>query len=477
MNDIFFSENSVMDDFGRVFFHDDKIYRGITAEATPECLIMLNSLFFKELESKGYVPKTQISKLKIDGYDLVLEHEKLAEILQQEWTFSMLKDASMMIFDIHEICLKYGYELKDAHTANVLFRGGQPVYIDIGSFQKKTRECWYSYFEFVSCFILPLCFWAQGDFFIAKKLLDSKPWFLRTIPNQNILDSGLFDILSYKIVIDRHDFLIKGKKYFSTKRKNIFVNSIKTLGNKMISLLKNRPSSFFMYRYMHDYQDYVFVRNVVENLRYPSAYSQWEDYHSKSYMKDGNIVLSYRFKRILEIINSIIDGDEITSLLDLAGNEGIISFEVEKYFPTIKKITLTDYDENALEKACLMRKENNSQINIALLNLMLTPNMENVSKRLGSDIVMALAITHHLILTSHFVLPAIFERIQILSHKYVLVEFMPKGLWSSENPDLFPSVPDWYHVDWFREIFIQYFDLVLEEELEMNRIIFVGKRK
>lgn len=76
---------------------------------------------------------------------------------------------------------------------------------------------------------------------------------------------------------------------------------------------------------------------------------------------------------------------------------------------------------------------------------------ENIRKmpaqRLGADIVIALAVTHHLILTQKVKLDTIVELLYSYSKRYVIVEFMPLGLWSEGATDV--EVPDWYNLDWF----------------------------
>jgi hypothetical protein len=92
--------------------------------------------------------------------------------------------------------------------------------------------------------------------------------------------------------------------------------------------------------------------------------------------------------------------------------------------------------------------------------------------RFKSEAVLALAVTHHLILTQNYPIEYIFHRIERFSEKYVFIEFMPLGLYSK---GVAPKVPNWYSTEWFRNNFSQHFELLLEEQLEANRILFVGK--
>jgi hypothetical protein len=58
------------------------------------------------------------------------------------------------------------------------------------------------------------------------------------------------------------------------------------------------------------------------------------------------------------------------------------------------------------------------------------------------------------------------------SNKYVMTEFMPMGLWDGKTAIPYPA---WYTTDWFRENFSKHFDIIKEEQLEENRILFFGK--
>jgi hypothetical protein len=94
------------------------------------------------------------------------------------------------------------------------------------------------------------------------------------------------------------------------------------------------------------------------------------------------------------------------------------------------------------------------------------------SERFKSDVAIALALTHHLLLSQGYDIDDILKNVSAYARKYVFVEFMPLGLWVTGQK---PNVPDWYTPDWFRQSFVKFFDLILEEKLRVNNILFVGK--
>ena len=109
---------------------------------------------------------------------------------------------------------------------------------------------------------------------------------------------------------------------------------------------------------------------------------------------------------------------------------------------------------------------------IHIMNLMLY-NDANINKELKSDVTLALALTHHLILTQQYPLPQILKKINNLSNKYVFIEFMPLGLWGGGKKS---KIPKGYTVDWFRKNFEKYFKIIGEKNFEENRYLFIGEK-
>ena len=70
----------------------------------------------------------------------------------------------------------------------------------------------------------------------------------------------------------------------------------------------------------------------------------------------------------------------------------------------------------------------------------------------------------------------IFDTLEVLSNKYVVVEFMPLGLYFGDMDNI-PPVPEYYTLEWFRNSFSERFEHMLDEEVAINRHLFVGKLK
>jgi hypothetical protein len=94
--------------------------------------------------------------------EAVLRHERIPFVsYPYEWTFSMLKDAALLQLDLLLDALNHDLMIKDASAYNVQFRGSQPVFVDIGSFERlREAELWVGYRQFCMNFLFPL--WLQA---------------------------------------------------------------------------------------------------------------------------------------------------------------------------------------------------------------------------------------------------------------------------------------------------------------------------
>jgi SAM-dependent methyltransferase len=88
----------------------------------------------------------------------LLEHERVPLVsYPYEWTFSMLRDAALLQLRLLRLALDEGMTMKDASPYNVQWRGAQPVFIDVGSFERlRDGEPWAGYRQFCALFLYPL---------------------------------------------------------------------------------------------------------------------------------------------------------------------------------------------------------------------------------------------------------------------------------------------------------------------------------
>ena len=114
-----------------------------------------------------------------------------------EWCFSQLKDAALLTLQIQETAVQYGMSLKDASAYNVQFLNGRPVLIDTLSFERyEEGRPWVAYRQFCSHFLAPLAMMSYSDVRLGRLFqvyLDGMPLDLasRLLPYRTLLRPAL----------------------------------------------------------------------------------------------------------------------------------------------------------------------------------------------------------------------------------------------------------------------------------------------
>lgn len=457
---------SLVDDVGPVFFTKDKVYRAINYKFESYTRELIGSGFIDQLINDGLFPRTGISDKILDGYAFVIEHELISPIIYPyEWSPEMLRRAGECILAVNKIANSYGYELKDAQPYNVLFLYGNPVFVDFGSFVKKEiNSVWLAYEEFVNCYCRPLLLVERGFSDLYKHL-----FLLRGAMNANDLSRvtnrfyGLIGLRSARAI----------RNLISILRRADSVNT-----KKIEHKFKNPFIRFFIKIALHSKLIPIKQLNSESLLKLIKSYkltsvSKWSHYHTTAgvYTNSGGIELTPRMKRITEKVESLSP----KTVIELAGNQGVLSRAIS-LLPCVERVLCTDYDLLAIDQLAL-RTTANDKVYMACFDFM-GDARESLSKercnRFNSEIVIALAVTHHLALSQGFTIHSIIETIASYTSKYLIIEFMPLGLWDGVNS---PPVPTWYNEEWFIKGLELYFTIIEREQLEANRIVFIAKKQ
>ena len=167
---------SFRDRNGTVFHRNGEILRGISAAALANWERLSTAPFFRECMERDRIIRTErlddAATRSLGGdWVAVLRHEAVPFIsYPYEWTFGMLKDAALLHLDLMLAALPAGLILKDASAYNIQWRGAEPVFIDIPSFETlRDGEPWIGYRQFCELFLYPL-------FLHAYKGVDFRPW-------------------------------------------------------------------------------------------------------------------------------------------------------------------------------------------------------------------------------------------------------------------------------------------------------------
>jgi SAM-dependent methyltransferase len=119
------------------------------------------------------VPST-ITDIEIDdaNVSLVVQHERVKPATYcVEWCPGMLFDAATTTVDLLDALLDRNAILQDAYPWNILFRGVNPVFVDLTSIVEiNTPLLWPAYDQFQAFFLRPLALASQGKGNVARAL-------------------------------------------------------------------------------------------------------------------------------------------------------------------------------------------------------------------------------------------------------------------------------------------------------------------
>jgi len=455
---------------GFLFKYDNRIFRAINNDEKDNVLFLFESGAIDELNKANLIPFTKISEIRLEGFDLVLEHEKIDVVTYPtEWSFTMLKDASLLVLNVNKILNKYNFETRDSHGYNILLHHSIPKYVDVGSFGRKTtKKYWSGKDNFREFYFYPLYMWSKGNSVLAKQFLINDGKYLNTKDYEffiyrysiaRLLPSKYLERFFYYLRLLRNIQKFKVNEILIVKREKQKRKLLKIF--MLLShagLIPNNNTNFHR------------LERRIKRLNPPSVITEWGEYHS-NLSESELFAKGSRFALIADRVKRL----NVGSVLEIAGNQGLLSKELAK---TVKTVICSDIDENAVDFMYQRTKINNAKIYPVLLDF-LSPvyqslyysESNSVFKRFKSEAVLALALTHHLILTRKTPIDNIFEALLMYTTKYLFIEFMPLGLRRG-------TVPEWYNLDWFREHFKKYFNLLDEmpSEKDGSRILLIGEK-
>jgi hypothetical protein len=155
---------SFRDRGSRVFEVGGEIRRALSSRALADYDAVSAAPFFSKALAAGRIVGTERADgvggpLPLGGpWAAVLRHERIPIVsYPYEWTFGMLRDAALLQLQLLDEALAAGFIVKDASAYNVQWRGASPVFIDVGSFEPhEDGSPWIAYRQFCQLFLYPL---------------------------------------------------------------------------------------------------------------------------------------------------------------------------------------------------------------------------------------------------------------------------------------------------------------------------------
>jgi SAM-dependent methyltransferase len=158
--------SSYRDPSGFLFLHDGTLYRYVAPAYAPHYDTLVQGGLYRDLaEAALLIPHREVPPPASapPGAYRVLAPDPVAFIsYPYEWCFGQLRDAALCLLEIQRRALIHGMVLKDASAYNVQFHHGRPVWIDTLSFEQyRPGEPWIAYRQFCEHFLAPLLLMAR----------------------------------------------------------------------------------------------------------------------------------------------------------------------------------------------------------------------------------------------------------------------------------------------------------------------------
>ena len=161
---------SFRDPASSVFYLNSRVLRGFSERGAADWAKVSTAKFLPRLIEQGKVVGTRPATDGIptdvaERFSALIEHDRIPFITYPyEWTFSMLQDAAALHLEILLAAQADDFTMKDGYAYNVQFNGVQPVFIDLGSFEPaKNWGPWLGYRQFCQTFLYPLMLQAHKD--------------------------------------------------------------------------------------------------------------------------------------------------------------------------------------------------------------------------------------------------------------------------------------------------------------------------
>jgi SAM-dependent methyltransferase len=124
------------DNAGEPFLSGDRVLRGIYSSRADTVRRVLRVCEEHDLFSHGIVRTRELAENPHPelAYEMVLEHERIPFVTYpHEWSAAMFKEAALLHIRLYERLEEHGLTIKDWHPHNILFSATSPVFVDFTS--------------------------------------------------------------------------------------------------------------------------------------------------------------------------------------------------------------------------------------------------------------------------------------------------------------------------------------------------------
>lgn len=437
--------SSFRDPSGFIFTYNEEKYRQVNEEYKKAYDLLKSSGLYDMLCANNFMVKHEEVDIKPFCASNCYKTIKPAQIsfisYPYEWCFSQLKDAALLTLQIQKTALEHDMTLKDASAYNIQFQNGRPIFIDTLSFEKyQNGTPWVAYRQFCQHFLAPLALMAKTDIRAGQLLrcyIDGIPLDLasRLLP--------FFSRISASIYMHIH----------------LHARSIKKYENSRVAK-KSDISKFSLFAIIDN------LTTLIKSLKWKPVGTEWGNYYQdNNYTEKGFAHKKALVAKYLSEVNPrfVWDfGGNTGHFTRLASNRSAscLCFDidpaaVEENYRTVR----AQKEKNILP---LVLDLTNPSPGLGWKNL----ERKKIDERGHADLVLALALIHHLCIDNNIPLADAAEYFAIHGD-FLIIEFVPKE--DSQVQRLLSSREDiftGYDRENFEKQFEKYF--IIKERLKIE---------
>lgn len=381
-------QGSFRDRRARVYRVGDTLYRCLDASALEDWRHLSRSELYRRSTESGEIVVTREvtadqapAEFASGRWAGILVHEVLPFIsYPYEWCFGQLKDAALFHLGLMVEALKEELILKDSSAYNIQWRGSRPVFIDVPSFERlNPGEPWVGYRQFCEMFLNPLVL-------AAHKGVRFQPWMrgrldgietrdlARLLSLRDLLRKGMFAHVYLHAVLQR-----------SMKASDVTKTSLKQAGFRKEIVLANVRS----------------LQRIVGGLSLGTSDSHWAQYAATHSYTDDD----YRVKQ--GFVAEVVADRGWPLVWDLGCNTGDFSRIAAGRG---SYVVAMDADEAAVGALYARGKADGERRILPLVMNLVDPSpslgwrgqeRRSLEARGLPDLVLALALVHHVVISAH----------------------------------------------------------------------------
>jgi hypothetical protein len=397
---------SFRDPSGFLFSRDGVLYRQVNRSYEQEYVRLSESGLYEKLVKAGLlITHVEVDQPAEDAQSAykIIQPERVPFIsYPYEWSFGQLKDAALATLSIQRRALKVGMSLKDASAYNIQFVRGKPTLIDTLSFEiYQEGKPWIAYRQFCQHFLAPLALMALKDVRLNQLLrvyIDGVPLDLASglLPGNTRFNFGLLTHL--------HLHAGAQKKYAGQEVKSRGGSMSK---QAMTGLIDN-------------------LEATIHKLDWSPGGTEWGNYYDITNYSDK------AFEHKKQLVEEWTRQVKPSMVWDLGANTGVFS----RVAGSIGSFVVSfDMDPAAVEHNYRQVKSEKTENILPLLLDLTNPSpplgwanreRDSFGSRGPADLVLALALIHHLAISNNVPLPQLADFFAETG-KWLVIEIVPKS--------------------------------------------------